>query len=86
MRLLIACLVCLASVCSTLTELRGESLPLYIGIGGDSICRTQFHTRSLGEPVKVSDTVRRTFLWIHDATDWLESISEQRCGIGADGP
>lgn len=82
----------LVIVLSLLAPLRGESLPLYIGTGGEAIYLTYFDSDSgtLSEPVRVADTPRPTFVWIHnhaDAGPTLYSISELPRGkaSGRDG-
>ena len=69
-----------------------ETIPLYIGTGGDGIYLTQFDAESgtLSEPVRVAETPRPTFIWIHDdpksqvASPMLYSISELPRGKAAD--
>jgi 6-phosphogluconolactonase len=86
--LLFACSLCLVGLARS-----ADAIDLYVGTGGDGIYRTEFDPESgeLSDPVKVAQTERPTFIWIHASEDQpqrshlLYSICELGRGKGADG-
>lgn len=64
-----------------------DDIPLYIGTGADGIYLTMFDTETgdCSVPVKVAQTQRPTFLWIHSPTESLYSISELGRGKNGQG-
>ena len=64
-----------------------ETIPLYVGTGGQHIYLTQFDTDegSLSPPIKVAETSRPTFIWIHPKTKSLYSVCEMRRGRTREG-
>lgn len=64
-----------------------ETLPLYVGTGGNAIYLTTFDTDAgtLSAPRQVAETARPTFIWIHKPTSTLYSICEVGRGNGAEG-
>ncbi len=74
-------------LCGVASLAPADTLPLYIGTGGNAIYLTQFDTASgsLSQGVQVAETSRPTFLWIHPSTRSLYSICEVNRGGGADG-